>query len=412
VNLAFVLSYFAEQYGGPVAVVRNLGPALADRGHEVSYWATTSGAGRSEAPAHAHLYPVTWPRAWYRAPELAQGLEAAVSSIDVLHLSEMWLYAPWAAGRLARRHQVPYVLSPAGSLEPWALRRGRLRRLKKAAYLRLLGNPVLRGAACLRACSLQEAEHLRLMGYEGPITIIPNGVDIRALGEAEAGEAEAFWPDLRGRPVVVFMSRLSPEKGLDLLIPAWSQLTRAPAGKEAVLVIAGPDYRGYRKTVEALLARHGLQRHVLLPGMVQGRRKAALLRRADVFVLPSHSENFGIVVAEALACGTPVVTTTATPWEVLRQVDAGRWVAPEVPELRQALGELLALTPSQRTAMGRRGSELAASRYTWEAIAGQFVYLCHQVAEGKPVPLYPPAARPGAGESPGRAALVPSAMKS
>lgn len=408
-NIAFALSYFAERFGGPVNVVRNLGPLLARQGHEVSYWATR--AGDDAAPIHTftnvHLYEVVWPHRWYRSPGLARGLEAAISSMDVLDINEMWVYSTYAASRVARKHQVPYVLRPAGSLEPWPLKRGLLRRLKKAAYLRVVGNTVMRAAACLQACSPLEAEHVRQVGYDGPITIIPNGVDIRTFDGGEPEEAEAFWPVLHERPVVVFMSRLSPEKGLDLLLPAWSQLVRMPAYQDALLVVAGPDYRGYQRTVEAMVERYSVQRSVLMPGMVRGRRKTALLRRADVFVLPSHSENFGIVIAEALACGTPVVTTTSTPWEQLHRIDAGRWVPPVETELLAALRELLALSAPQRAAMGRRGRDLVQSEYTWEKAAGRFLHVCRCILEGKPVPLHPPASEPVARQSLGCTAVTP-----
>jgi glycosyltransferase involved in cell wall biosynthesis len=156
-----------------------------------------------------------------------------------------------------------------------------------------------------------------------------------------------------------------------------------------VLVIAGPDDRGYQRVVERMIAEHNLASRICMLGMVRGREKLALLRRADVFVLPSHSENFGIVVAEALACGTPVITTTGTPWEELHSVDAGRWVPPTKSELDQALRELLDLSESQRRQMGARGAALIREHYTWEQAARRFLTVCDCILQGRSIPLHP-----------------------
>jgi glycosyltransferase involved in cell wall biosynthesis len=234
-----------------------------------------------------------------------------------------------------------------------------------------------------------EVESIRRLGYNGAITVIPNGLDVTEFDGVEGAEAESYWPDLKNRPVTLFMSRLSQEKGLDLLMPAWAELVASPAYKDAILVIAGPDYRGYQKVVEAAIEKHSLQRHTLIVGMVRGRRKTALLQRADIFVLPSYSENFGIVIAEALACGTPVITTTGTPWEQLHRIDAGRWIPPSKGELLAGLHEMLTMSASQRAAMGRRGMDFVRSEYTWEIAACKFVHVCECIFHGKAIPLHP-----------------------
>jgi glycosyltransferase involved in cell wall biosynthesis len=305
------------------------------------------------------------------------------------------MHPTYAAGRKASAMAVPYVLRPAGGLEPWRLRRGYLRSLKKKMYLELVAKPVMKRAACLQAASMQELESLRRVGYRGPVAIIPGGVDAETLSACDTSESNEYWPELRDRPVVLFMSRLSPEKGLDLLIPLWADLVKAPAHREALLVLAGPSYRGYRETVEAMIERHDLQPHVRVTGMVQGPKKRALLSRADVFVLPSYSENFGIVVPEALACQTPVVTTTGTPWQQLQTIDAGRQVLPTKDQLAEALRELLEMSSSQRDAMGRRGRDLVQQHYTWQKVAGQFLTMCDCILSGRTIPLHPePATSP------------------
>jgi glycosyltransferase involved in cell wall biosynthesis len=391
VNVAFVLSCLADHFGGPVTVVKGLGSALARSGHNISYWATTGSHEQAQSTPvpGSHTYETNWPHRWYRSRALARGLRTDLPSIDMLHVNGFWPHPVYMSSRLAHKSGTPYILCPSGALEPWRLRSTRFKWLKKEAYLRSIGKSVMKCSACLHACSAQEAEHFRRAGHDGPVAIIPNGIDISEFTAADGDEAHMHWPDLRGRPVVLFLSRLSPEKGLDLLIRTWAELVRRRAHREAILMIAGPDDRGYRKTVEAMIEKNALQRRIVMSGMIRGRGKAALLRRADVLVLPSYSENFGIVVAEALACGTPVITTTGTPWNQLQSLDAGRWVAPEASELAGALRELLDMPESQRQAMGQRGRKLVEQHYTWDKVVGKFLTVCDCILRGGAVPLHP-----------------------
>jgi len=390
-NIAYVSPYLAERFGGPVTVVKNVGCALATAGHNVSYWSTSDGDDQdtSASLSNAHVYDLDWPRSWRRSKAFAKGLSAHISSFDIVHINALWLYSTYAASKIAKTNKVPYILCPGGTLQSWALRNGWLKWLKKKAYLNTIGNLMIGRAACLHACSAQEAKYFRQVGYRGPITIIPNGVDTNEFTGGDGSEAEAYWPELKNRPVLLFMSRLSPEKGLDILIPVWADLVKSPAYKDSILVIAGPDVRGYRKVVEGIIDRYNVGSQICMTGMVQGSKKLALLRRADIFVLPSYSENFGIVVAEALACGTPVITTTGTPWEQLQEVDAGRWVLPREAELARTLRELLNMSDSQRKAMGQRGQDLIKGNYTWDRIVDKFLILYNCVLSGTPVPLYP-----------------------
>lgn len=386
-NIGLVVSYLADQYGGPVAAVKCLGCELSTIGHAISYWATTAGHGFVKGIEGAHIYDVNWPSSWCRSKGLRRGLAAAISSLDILELNEFWLYPILAGSRAAKSGNVPYVLRPAGSLQSWALRRDPVKRFKKSLYLTLLGRSIMNRAACIRAASTLEAENIRKLGYNGPITIIPNGVDVGEFADVAGSEADLYWPEIRNRPCVLFMSRLSAEKGLDMLIPVWRDISRIRACKDALLVIAGPDCRGYQARVQAMLADPFFRSRVLVTGMVKGRQKAALLRRADVFVLPSYSENFGIVVAESLAFGTPVITTTGTPWQQLADIDAGRWIPPEAPALFQALREMLSMSSSQRRAMGSRGMDLVKRNYTWDEAARKFQSVCNCILQGKTVPF-------------------------
>jgi glycosyltransferase involved in cell wall biosynthesis len=205
------------------------------------------------------------------------------------------------------------------------------------------------------------------------------------------------------------MSRLHPKKGVDVLLRAWraqKNVERGVKSKEhgvreetvgrrlsedteslgPVLVIAGSDLIGYRKDVEQLVKKLGLGNSVVITGEVQGEMKDALLANAEVFVLPSYSENFGIVVAEAMAWGRPVIASTGTPWKEVADVGAGWWVAPEEDTLAKALAEALGHGREELDVMGAKGRALVSERYGWSVPANRLISSYKNIlatAEGK-----------------------------
>lgn len=388
-HIAHVMPTLAEWYGGPVNAVLNLGAAQREIGIKVSYWATGDEETRrrlASLPGDLRLFNTHWPQGWFRSPELVRKLTEQIASFDLIEVHGIWEYTVFMAARIARRANIPYVIRPTGVFtHPW-----RYRTLKKRLYSVLIGNRALKGAACLHVASQKEAEGCREAGLRLPITIVPSGIDPKDFEALpNAMEAEDFWPMLKGRQVILFLSRISREKGLDQYIPAIRDLLEAGGLRAPLFVIAGPDHRGYLATVKNLLERYDLERYVFFPGMLRGREKLALYRRADVFVLPSYSESYGIVVAEALACGTPVVTTTGTPWKGLVDADAGRWVSPERGPLAEALRELLEMPRERREAMGQKGRDIILRDYTWSVAARKMKTVYQSILDGKDVPLCP-----------------------
>ncbi len=228
-HIAHIVSSMDENYGGAPRMALGLGPALADLGLEISYWASADPRLRENllnTGPEAHFGRLARPRSWFRSPEMIRELDRQLDEIDLLHLHEVWSYPQWAAARLARRRNKPYVVIPHGELEPWRVKhKGKLKYIKKKGYLSLVGLKFLNKAACLQAGTLREIEGFRASGYRGPATVVPNGIDpelFRHLPDPRL--AEEFWPALNGKKVVLFLSRLNSEKGLDQLIPAWAGL--------------------------------------------------------------------------------------------------------------------------------------------------------------------------------------------
>jgi glycosyltransferase involved in cell wall biosynthesis len=243
-------------------------------------------------------------------------------------------------------------------LAPWALHH---RRWKKRIAWWLYQRRILAGAALLHATSMAERRDIRAAGLRNPIAVIPNAVDI----PASLPERKRVSPNRR----VLFLGRLHPVKGLDNLLEAWANVR--PVDWE--LTLAGPDEEGYRAKLEAIIGQRGLANDVRFVGSVEGEDKWKLYRSADLFVLPTKSENFGIAIAEALACGLPVITTKGAPWQELLTHRCGWWTEIGVEPLAHALREATTLTEAQRREMGERGRQLVEQKYTWPAAAGKML---------------------------------------
>lgn len=286
-----------------------------------------------------------------------QGRPAAPVAPTLLHDHGLWRPSNHAAVGAARRAGVPLVISPRGMLEPWALRH---RRWKKRAAWVLYQRRDLRHAAVLHVTSEGEAESVRRLGLRNPLAVIPNGVD---LPDAQPP------PPRKELRRALFLSRFHPKKGLPLLIEAWAQVQ--PPGWE--LVLAGPDEGGHQAAVEAQARQRGLNGSVRFAGPVEDNDKWALYRSADLFVLPTHSENFGLVVAEALAAGVPVITTRGAPWAALETHRCGWWTDIGATPLATALREAIALPDEARQEAGRRGRRYVEANLSWTHVARQMV---------------------------------------
>ncbi len=290
------------------------------------------------------------------------GLLGAGSSARpaLIHSHGVWHPVNHWAARAARAWGVPLIIHPRGMLEPWALSQ---KPVKKRLALRLFQRRDLDTARAFVASAEMEYEHLRRLGLRQPVAVIPNGVTLPATIPLAVVPA--------GRPgdrehVALFLSRLHPKKGVLELVRAWSQL--ALVGWR--LRIAGPDEDGHGGEVMRLVGQLGLEAVIDYVGPVEGEPKAALYRQADLFVLPTFSENFGLVVAEALAAGVPVITTRGAPWADLETQGCGWWIETGVPPLVMALREAMALSDAERRVMGERGRAYVR-RFDWDVIARQ-----------------------------------------
>jgi glycosyltransferase involved in cell wall biosynthesis len=348
-------------YGGPAYSVARLATALAQAGAEVGLWtADQSVASVPLMPSHARVRRLTG--------GAAEALRA-FGAVAVLHDNGIWLRHNHRLAVLSQEHGIPRVVSPRGMLEPWAAAH---KRLKKTAAWWLYQRRDLTHARLFHTTAVREAGHLERLELGVPVSVIPNGVDLPVIASPTQCAAPASRQD--AARVALFLGRIYPVKGLPMLVEAWARVR--PAGWH--LQIAGPDEAGHRAAVERLVAGVGLGEVVDFLGLVEGAAKSATFAKAELLVLPSHSESFGMVVAEALAHGLPVLTTTAAPWPGLTERGCGWSVSPSVDGIVQGLREATRQPPATLRAMGTRGRAWMAADFGWPSVASRFLSLYEQ----------------------------------
>lgn len=279
---------------------------------------------------------------------------------DVVHTNCCWLPLSALTAIWAKRAGYRVIYTPHGMLEPYILRRSYW--TKKLPAILLFQRRGVQVCDLVHTTAESERQHVLALGWNPHVAVIPNCVQLDDIA------LRTSWQRSRR---LLFLSRVHPKKGLDLLIEAISQLRHEMQGY--TLTIAGTGEASYIRELQTLTKARGVAEMVEFVGPVYGDNKWPLYRSADLFVLPTHSENFGIVIAEALASGTPVLTTTGTPWEELVSHRCGWQTAIAAAPLADALREFLACTEAELEQMGRRGRQLITARYASEAVAAQMV---------------------------------------
>lgn len=337
-------------YGGPAFSVSRLALALADAGVEVGLWAADQSAARTPLlPANVFVQPLEG-----SAAEILRSFGRP----DILHDNGIWLPHNHRLAKLAAAQGVVRVVSTRGMLDPWALNH---KKLKKRLAWWLYQRRDLARAAYHHATAAAEADALQKLRLGVPLGLIPNGVDVAEA--AERGNAPA------PTRTALFLGRIHPVKGLSLLIEAWARL-RPPGWR---LRIAGPDEIGHRAVLEQAVAAASLADTVRFLGPLHGAAKERAFAEADLFVLPSFSESFGMAVGEALAHGLPVLTTTGAPWPMLGERDCGWSVTATVEGLTEGLRLATALDSAALSAMGERGRNFVRKEFSWSRTARQFI---------------------------------------
>ena len=372
-RLLHVIATLEPSAGGPVAGLQGLLEAGRQRGLEAEIVTMDAASApwldRFAVPIAALAQST---RGFAHAPRLAAWLRTHQTRFDAVIVHGLWQHQGIIVHRVLRRSRRPYCVFPHGMLDPWFGRRYPAKHVKKLLFWYMWQYRVLRDAAAvLFTC----AEEQRLAGLSfRPYAVRGAIVGFGASGPPALGDAraclEAALPSLRGKRVVLFLGRIHPKKGCDILLDAFAQAAASTPALQ--LVLAGPDQLGWGAQLRERARQLGIDARVSWPGMLDGELKWAALRAAEVFVLPSHQENFGVAVAEALACGTPVlVSDKVNIWREIVADGAGIAAADSVAGTVQSLRAWLDLDSSRQAAMRAAALACHARHYRFEAVAAR-----------------------------------------
>lgn len=308
-------------------------------------------------------YRVTGPSAFGYSPDTSRIYNEYAP--DIAHVHGVWMHYSMANQRYCRKQSVPYLISPHGMLDRWALKNSQW---KKRLARVLFENRHLKHAACLHALCEQEAQEFRRLGLTNPICVIPNGV-----ASMQPTEKLPNWDGTfeAGRPVMLFLGRLHPKKGLLQLLDVWHKIRDARSKDNWALAIAGWDQSGYMQQLQDKIHHHGMQADVKLIGPVFGENKSAALQSANAFILPSFSEGLPVAVLEAWAAALPVIMTPECnlpegfPHAAVK-------IGTNATLMMDGLRKFFELNAWDRQQMGQAGSALVQEKFVWSTISRQF----------------------------------------
>lgn len=318
---------------------------------------------------------------WQWSPELRKALPDEIGWADVVNLHTLWSYPGTVAARACRAAGVPYILRPCGMLDQWSLGQ---KTLKKWIYAALLERQNINGAAALWFTSEGEREGARPFNYSCGEAVIPLGLAPTAYDQLPPrGSFRALYPELSDNRLILFLGRLTPKKQTDLLVKAFAQISKE--FPDTSLVIAGPNEGTFLSELKQLAGNLGIASRTVFTGSLREREVQAALTDAEVFVLPSLHENFGVSVIEAMACGVPVILSDLVNLaEPVREAKAGLTITPDEASLASALRTILS-DPAMAREMGTNGRRLALKRFTWDGIVPSLMDLYRRAVEGKHV---------------------------
>lgn len=360
INAIHTISTIGEESSGPSYSVPRLCKSLICHDINVAL-ATIDWLPLVNPPEFLRTFSLgVGPKRVGRSPEMYRWLKSKVRTreVDIIHGHEMWQMNALYPGWVTKGQKAKLVFSPRGTLSSWAMNQGSS---LKGMFWSLFQRPAIENTACFHATGEHEYDDIRRLGFRQPVAIIPNGIDIpivEELGRSESGR------------VVLFLGRMHPVKGIDNLLKAWSVIQ--DIHPDWRLEIAGSDVTngmssGYLLELKTL-ARSLKTKRVFFMGELNGDQKFRAYRKADLYVLPSRSENFGVTIAESLASGTPVLTTTGTPWEKLNEKDCGWCIDLNDTKLSDSLGKAMELSQDRLRRMGKKGVDWMSDEYSWERI--------------------------------------------
>jgi glycosyltransferase involved in cell wall biosynthesis len=362
-KITHIISTFSPEHGGPTTSIGTYCQAQAERGHEVRLYTLQGFPGTTAPPRIPGLvaqqaFDVEGPAVLGYSSALARHLRTDQSP-DVYHIHGLWHLARAAGAREARRRCIPYIYHLQGGFSAYELR---LKPVRKILARLLYQDQAMKHASCLHANDHAEAAFVHAQGFKNPFAVLPVGVDTRPTSPVMASQAARIADAVVGKRVLLYLARIHPTKGIDPLLESWQRVQERFS--DWILLVAGSGPPDYVAQVKERTAALGLADRVIFAGLVSETEKSWCYENASAYVLPSLQENFGNSVVEALAKGTPVITTTHTPWAELVTEKAGWICEPVADSLTDTLGQVLSLSDAELRAAGAAGKALAEHKYS------------------------------------------------
>jgi glycosyltransferase involved in cell wall biosynthesis len=300
-----------------------------------------------------------------------------IRNYDLLHINSIFSYPSTIAMIIARCQKVPYIIIPQGLLCEWSLQQ---KTLKKKIYLKLIEKANLNHSQSICFTSITEQEEASQLSLTPPSFVIPHGISISPIIPNARENIRKYLNIPADEPIILFLSRLHPKKGLNNLIPALGQLSNY----RFTFVIAGSGDPEYETEVKTLITTHGIQKKTHFVGFVKGEIKDLLLQGADVFTLTSYSESFGIAVLESLAAGVPVIVTPGVPLsDIVQQQQLGYVTELNVNAISTTIQNFLN-NPQEAQNMGYRSRQFILDNYTWDKIALKIISVYQDITSISP----------------------------
>jgi glycosyltransferase involved in cell wall biosynthesis len=369
-KILHLVTNLSPNYGGPVKACIETCEQLARSGDEVSIYTTNLDfpAGKLDVQLNEPVmskgveisyfsiqftpYVVSW--------GLARALYKNIKKFDLVHIHGLYRFPQAIGAFLARRARVPYIVRPHGSLDPYLFNQSNRRR-RKRLYEWLIENRNLNGASAIQFTTQDEMELVAPLKLRAPAIVVPNSLNIDQYNTLPEFGLFRKKYKLEGKQIVLHYGRITEKKGLDIVVRAFAKASKHI--DDACLVIAGPDNEGYSSVVRNWIAEENIGAKTVFTGMLQGEQSLEVLRDADIFVLPSYSENFGMAVVEAMACRLPVIISNRVNiWREVEQAEAGFIIDCNIEELSEALCNLFD-NDALKVTMGRSGKRLVEHLY-------------------------------------------------
>lgn len=369
--------------GGPIEALRLTGLQMVRLGHavEVVTLDKPSAPYVGEFPLPVHACG-RWTRRYGYTPELARWIAANADRFDATIIHGLWNHASVGGWSALRRAGLPYVVFAHGMMDPWFRKTHPLKHVAKQAFWLAWQGRVLRDAAAVLFTCEEERRRARgvFRGYSYAERIVAFGTADPPVGvESQLAAFRRLLPELKNGRFLLFLGRFHAKKGCDLLVEAFSKI--AASNPDLDLVMAGPDQSGLKSKLIAQAAKAGIADRVHWPGMLAGDAKWGAFRAAEAFVLPSHQENFGIVVAEAMACKTPVLLTDKVNiWRDV-QMSGGGLVGPDTSEgIESLLRSWLSLSDDGKSAMRAHARAGFERHFRIEAAARDLITVLRSIS--------------------------------